>query len=92
MQFFLLAFKTSHGNCFDITNFRVILNISEVKYHFVVRFSICNVLNKVEDKQILLNSLNYTSLEIYFIKKWGGGLCLIGIKRAFVSKEVISTN
>ena len=41
-------------------------NISEVKYHFVVRFSICNVLNKVEDKQILLNSINYTSLESLF--------------------------
>ena len=42
--FFSVSFKTPYDNCFDITDFRVILNnISEVKYHFVVRFSICNV-------------------------------------------------
>ena len=33
----------------------------------------------------MLNILNYTSLEVYCIKK--GGLCLIDIKRAFVPKE-----
>ena len=49
-----------------ITDLRVMLNnISGVKHHFVVRFQICNVYNKVEDKQILLNILNYTSLESF---------------------------
>ena len=91
MQFFV-SFYTPYFNCFDITDSRVILNnISEVKYHFA-QFSICNVLNNVEDKQILLNNLNYTSMESLFHLK-GEGLCLIGIKRAFVPKEeVISTN
>ena len=67
MHFFSVSFYTPYDNCFDITDFKVILNnIYEVKYHFVIRFSICNVQNKVEDKQILLNSLNYTSLESLF--------------------------
>ena len=57
----------------DLVSLRVILNnISEIKYHFVVRISICNVYNKVEDKQIVLNSLNYTSLESLFHLKKGG--------------------
>ena len=30
--------------------------------------------------------------KVYFINGGGGGLCLMGIKRAFVRKEVISTN
>ena len=37
----------------------------------------------------MLKSLNYTSLESLFHKK-GRGLCLIGIKRAFVPKEKLS--
>ena len=90
---FSVSFLTPYDNCFDITDLKVILNnISEVKYHFVARFSICNEKNKVEYKQIVLNSLNYTSLESLFHLK-GEGLCLIGIKTAFVPKEeVISTN
>ena len=41
---FSVSFLTPNDNCFDITDLRVILNnISEVKHHFVVRFSICNV-------------------------------------------------
>ena len=48
-------------------------NISKVKNQFVARFSICNVLNKVEDKQIMLNNLNHTSLESLFHEKGGGG-------------------
>ena len=42
--FFSVSFQTPYDDSFDITDFKVILNIiSEVKYHFVVRFSICNV-------------------------------------------------
>ena len=42
--FFSNRFLTPYDNCFDSTDCRLILNnISEVKYHFVVRFSICNV-------------------------------------------------
>ena len=42
--FISVSFQSPYDNCFDITDLRVILNnISEVKYHFVVRFSICNV-------------------------------------------------
>ena len=41
---FSVSFWTPHDNCFDITDLGVILNnISEVKYHFVVQFSICNI-------------------------------------------------
>ena len=44
---------------------RVILNsISGVKYNFVVRSPIGHVYNKVKDKQILLNLINYTSLGV----------------------------
>ena len=36
---FSVSFRKPYDNNFDITTFRVILNnISEVKYHFVVRF------------------------------------------------------
>ena len=45
--------------------------ISGVKYNFAVRFLICNVCNKVEDKRILLDILNYTSLESLFHLKRG---------------------
>ena len=41
---FSVSFYTPYDNCFGITVLRVILHtISEVKYHFDVRFSICNV-------------------------------------------------
>ena len=62
---------------FGNTDLRIIANnISGVKYHFVVRFSICNICNKVEDRQILLNILNYISLESLFLR-------LIGIMSIF---------
>ena len=68
----MVAFLTPYDHCFDITDIRLILNtISGVKYHFVVRFSICHVYNKVEDEQILLNILNYTSMESLFHLKKG---------------------
>ena len=37
-----------------------------MKYHFVVRFTIGHVYDKVKDKQILLNYLRYTSLGSLF--------------------------
>ena len=46
---------------------KAILNsISGVKYHFAVRFQLGLVYNKVKVKQILFNSLNYTSLSSLF--------------------------
>ena len=44
----------------------ILIKLSGVKYHFVVRFLIGHVYDKVKDKQILLNSLNYTSLGSLF--------------------------
>ena len=64
-------------------------NISGVKHHFVVRFSICNVYNKVEDKQILLTILNYTSLESLLHKK-GGGAVFERNKGAFFHKKKVA--
>ena len=61
-------------------------NISGVKHHFVVRFQICNVYNKVDNKQILLNILNYTSLESFLHKKKGGAVS-DRHKGAFFSQE-----
>ena len=57
LRFVIVVFPYhSHLPCL-----RVILNtIPGVKYNFVVQFSICNVYNKVGDKQILLNILNNT--------------------------------
>ena len=41
-----------------------------MKYHFVVRFTIGYVYDKVKDKQIVLNYLNYTSLgSLFHLKK-----------------------
>ena len=77
-----VSFQTPYDHCFDITKFRVMLyNTSGVKYPFVVRFSICHVYNKDEDKQIMLNILIiYTSLESFFHLKrglgGGGGGCV----------------
>ena len=44
----------------------ILNNISNIKYHFVVRFSIGYVYNKSNAKQILLNSLNFISLSSLF--------------------------
>ena len=41
-------------------------NISDIKYHFVVRFPIGYVDNKIKDKHILLNCLNYKSVGSLF--------------------------
>ena len=67
MEFFLLAFK--HPLIIVLISFelRVILNkIFGVKYHFLVGFPEGHVYNKFKDRQILLNSLNYTSLGSLF--------------------------
>ena len=64
----------------------IFYNISKVKYQFVARFSICNVLNKVEDKQIMINNLNHTSLESLFHEK-GGGAVYDRHKKSICSKR-----
>ena len=49
---------------------RVVLNnIFGVNYNFVVRFPIGHVYNEVEGKQLLLNSLSFTSLGSLFHQK-----------------------
>ena len=47
----------------------------------------CNLYNKVKDKQILLNFLNYTSLKVYFIKK---GTVVGRHKGAFFQKKKVT--
>ena len=65
MEFFLLAFKHILIIVLILFELRVILNkIFGAKYHFLVSFPEGHVYNKV--KQILLNSLNYTSLGSLF--------------------------
>ena len=74
MRFFLQAFKHLMIIILISLDFRVILrSISGVKYHFDVRFSIDYVFNKVNDKQLLLGSLNYTSLSNFLLTKGSCG-------------------
>ena len=83
MQLRLLAFK--HILIFISPHLRVILNsIFGVKY-LVVSFPKGHEYTKDQDKQVLLNSLKYTSLGclIHFKMK----VCFIAIKLSFFQKR-----
>ena len=67
MYLFLSAFRHHLIIVVISLHIRVILNnISGVNYHVGIQFPICHVYSQVIRKQILLNSLNYTSLGSFF--------------------------
>ena len=56
------SFYTPSGTCLMALDLIVVLNsVSGLKYPFV-RYFIGQVYNKIKDKQILLNFINFTSL------------------------------
>ena len=65
------------------------MTLLAVKYICVVRFPISHIYNKVKDRQILLHSLTYTSLDTLFYFKKEAVLYSYQITNLF-SKENVS--